>query len=78
MEDRGWREPARRVRSLRRRPGFRRFRAGDVIADNASDDATPRLVFADREGVVRGSFAGPVTATDLGAAVATARETPPT
>ncbi len=39
-------------------------------------DGVPLLVIADREGVVRSSFAGPVTATDLWAAVATAREEP--
>jgi len=43
-------------------------------------DAVPTLVVADAEGVVRASFVGPVTATDLWAAVAEAREpgsTPP-
>jgi hypothetical protein len=39
-------------------------------------DAVPLLVIADREGVVRRSFAGPVTATDLWAAVAAVREQP--
>jgi hypothetical protein len=37
-------------------------------------DAVPVLVIADRDGVVRRSFAGPVTATDLWAAVAAVRE----
>ena len=37
-------------------------------------DAVPTTVLADREGVVRASFLGPVTATDLWAAVAEARE----
>jgi hypothetical protein len=37
-------------------------------------DAVPTTVLADRQGVVRASFVGPVTATDLWAAVAEARE----
>jgi hypothetical protein len=37
-------------------------------------DAVPTLVLADRDGVVRASFLGRVTATDLWAAVAEARE----
>lgn len=37
-------------------------------------DAVPCLVIADAEGVVHGGFLGPVTATDLWAAVANARE----
>jgi hypothetical protein len=37
-------------------------------------DAVPTTVVADVEGVVRASFVGPVTATDLWAAVAEARE----
>jgi hypothetical protein len=37
-------------------------------------DAVPTLVVADVDGVVRASFVGPVTATDLWAAVAEARE----
>ena len=37
-------------------------------------DAVPILVIADRDGVVRRSFVGPVSATDLWAAVAAARE----
>jgi thioredoxin-related protein len=43
-------------------------------------DAVPIVVIADREGVVRRSFVGPVTATDLWAGVAACREpgsTPP-
>lgn len=36
-------------------------------------DAVPTLVIADRDGVVRASFMGPVTATDLWAAYAEAR-----
>lgn len=37
-------------------------------------DAVPTIVVADGEGVVRASFVGPPTATDLWAAVAEARE----
>jgi hypothetical protein len=37
-------------------------------------DAVPTLVIADAMGVVRASFVGPVTAADLWAAVAEARE----
>jgi hypothetical protein len=37
-------------------------------------DAVPIVVVADRIGVVRASFVGPVTATDLWAAVAEARD----
>ncbi|MET0457662.1 MAG: thioredoxin domain-containing protein [Ilumatobacteraceae bacterium] len=37
-------------------------------------DAVPILVIADRAGVVRRSFVGPVSATDLWAAVAAARD----
>ncbi|HEY4332527.1 MAG TPA: hypothetical protein VGM78_08160, partial [Ilumatobacteraceae bacterium] len=37
-------------------------------------DAVPTLVIADREGVVRASFLGPVSATDLWAACAEARQ----
>ena len=43
-------------------------------------EAVPTLVVADRDGVVRASFVGPVTATDLWAAIAEVREpgsTPP-
>ena len=43
-------------------------------------DAVPTVVIADVEGVVRGSFVGPVTAADLWATVAELREpgsTPP-
>jgi len=48
--------------------------------DRYGIDAVPTLVVADADGVVRASFVGPVTATDLWAAVAEAREpgsTPP-
>jgi hypothetical protein len=37
-------------------------------------DAVPTTIVADAQGVVRASFVGPVTATDLWAAVAEARE----
>lgn len=37
-------------------------------------DGVPCLVIADGDGVVRGSFLGPVSATDLWAAVADIRE----
>jgi len=47
------------------------------VHDRYRIDSVPLLVIADRDGVVRGSFAGPVTATDLWAAVAAAREAPP-
>jgi hypothetical protein len=36
-------------------------------------DAVPMAVVADRDGVVRASFIGPMSATDLWAAVAEAR-----
>ena len=39
-----------------------------------SIDVVPIILLADREGVVRASFVGPPTATDLWAAVAEARE----
>jgi thioredoxin-related protein len=39
-----------------------------------SIDAVPIVVIADREGVVRRSFVGPVTATDLWAGVAACRD----
>jgi hypothetical protein len=44
------------------------------VHDRYHIDGVPLLVIADRDGVVRGSFAGPVTATDLWAAVAAARD----
>ena len=40
-------------------------------------DAVPTVVVADREGVVRASFVGPPTATDLWAAVAGLRDPAP-
>ncbi len=36
-------------------------------------DAVPILLLADRQGVVKANFVGPMTATDLWAAVAAAR-----
>ena len=39
-----------------------------------SIDAVPLTVVADREGVVRASFVGPISATDLWAAVAEVRQ----
>jgi hypothetical protein len=39
-------------------------------------EGVPLLLIADAAGVVRRSFAGPVSATDLWAAVAAAREEP--
>jgi hypothetical protein len=44
------------------------------LHDRYAIDAVPLLVIADRDGVVRRSFAGPVTATDLWAAVAAVRD----
>jgi hypothetical protein len=43
------------------------------VHDRYGIDGVPLLVIADRAGVVRRSFAGPVSATDLWAAVAAAR-----
>ena len=43
------------------------------VHDRYGIDGVPLLVIADRDGVVRRSFAGPVSATDLWAAVAAAR-----
>lgn len=44
------------------------------LHDRYDIDAVPLLVVADRRGVVHAGFVGPVTATDLWAAVANARE----
>jgi hypothetical protein len=44
------------------------------VHDRYGIDAVPTTVVADAEGVVRQSFLGPVTATDLWAAVAELRE----
>jgi hypothetical protein len=51
----------------------------EYVADRALHeryriDAVPTLVVADADGVVRASFLGPMTATDLWAAVAEVRE----
>jgi hypothetical protein len=43
------------------------------LHDRYGIDAVPTLVVADADGVVRASFVGPVTATDLWAAVAEVR-----
>ena len=43
------------------------------LHDRYAIDAVPTLVVADDEGVVRASFIGPMTATDLWAAVAEVR-----
>ena len=56
--------------------------AVDVVAfqdrrsthDRYAIDAVPCLVIADREGAVRAGFVGPMTATDLWAAVAECRQ----
>ena len=44
------------------------------VHDRYHIDAVPLVVIADADGVVRRSFLGPVTATDLWAAVAAVRE----
>jgi len=51
--------------------------AGKDLHERYRIDAVPLLVIADREGVVRHSVAGPVSATDLWAAVAAVRDQPP-
>ncbi len=45
-----------------------------AVHDRYAIDAVPSLVIADAEGTVRESFVGPVTAADLWAAVAAARD----
>lgn len=50
------------------------FNVSRELHERYNIDAVPTLVIADREGVVRASFLGPVTATDLWAACAEARE----
>lgn len=50
------------------------FGAQRRIHDRYRIDAVPTVVLADAEGVVRASLLGPVTATDLWAAIAAARE----
>lgn len=49
------------------------FGAAKVLHDKYDIQAVPIVVIADHEGVVRAGFTGPVTATDLWAAVAEAR-----
>lgn len=44
------------------------------LHDRYSVDVVPTIAMADGEGVVRASFVGPVTATDLWAALAEARQ----
>jgi hypothetical protein len=50
------------------------FQARPDLHQRYDVDAVPCLVIADGDGVVHGGFLGPVTATDLWAAVAEARE----
>ena len=45
-----------------------------AVHDRYGIDAVPTLLVADREGVVRASFVGPVTAADLWATLADLRE----
>jgi hypothetical protein len=47
--------------------------ARKIVHDRYGIDAVPTLVVADGDGVVRASFIGPMTATDLWAAVAEVR-----
>ena len=50
------------------------FTAERALHEQYSIDVVPTLVIADRTGVVVSSFLGPMTATDLWAAVAEARD----
>ena len=50
------------------------FQARKDLHERYDIDAVPCLVIADPDGVVHAGFLGPVTATDLWAAVANARE----
>ncbi|MCU1376258.1 MAG: hypothetical protein JWO68_3544 [Actinomycetia bacterium] len=50
------------------------YTARRAVHDRYGIDAVPTVVVADAEGVVQASFVGPVTATDLWAAVAECRE----
>lgn len=50
------------------------FTAERALHERYAIDAVPAVVIADRDGVVRASFLGPVSATDLWVAVAEARE----
>ena len=49
------------------------FSANRELHKRYEIDAVPGVVVVDRDGIVRASFAGPVTATDLWAAVAECR-----
>lgn len=49
------------------------FGANRMLHERYRIDAVPTLVIADRAGIVRKSFLGPVTASDLWAGVAAAR-----
>ena len=50
------------------------FQARKDLHERYDIDVVPMALVADRDGVVRRSFIGPVTATDLWAAVAESRE----
>lgn len=50
------------------------YQAERALHEKYTIDAVPSLVVADADGVVHRSFVGPVTATDLWAATASARE----
>jgi len=50
------------------------FGAARALHERYAIDAVPTLVVADVDGVVRATFLGPMTATDLWAAVAEVRE----
>jgi hypothetical protein len=50
------------------------FSANRALHERYEISGVPMVLVADAEGVVRRSFVGPVTATDLWAAVAAARE----
>lgn len=50
------------------------FQDHRVLHERYAIDAVPCLVIADGDGVVHAGFLGPVTATDLWAAIANARE----
>ena len=49
------------------------YTAGKALHERYGIDAVPTLVVADAKGVARAAFLGPMTATDLWAAVAEAR-----
>ena len=50
------------------------FESARSLHERYGVDAVPTVVICDRAGVVRAGFLGPITATDLWAAVAEARE----